>query len=170
MADDEKTPKKQDGLMHFFRKIPLFSDLSKSYLTSIYKLCSKKMLNEGEVLCNQGDISDSMYILIRGKLAVKIKKSATIATINPVGTIGELGVFTGEPRSATVQAMENSVLLVLKKNDLDSFIDKYQGVGVTIMRNVIQELSQRLRDDNIRLREFQRYIIDQEENKLKNIT
>ena len=123
MKEEEKARAEQKvKLVNFIQKIPVFSTLSPYKAKLILSLCSKIALEEKKILCKQGDSSDSMFILLQGKLAVKIKKSFTIATIHPVSSIGEMGVFTNEPRTATVEAMEKSILLCLQKSDLDKLV------------------------------------------------
>ncbi len=166
MKEAEKNRAEQKiRLLHFIQKIPVFSDLSIYKAKIILSLCTKKILKEGEILCRQGEDSKSMYILLSGKLGVMIKGSAPIATIHPVSSIGEMGVFTGEKRTATVQAMEQSSLLVLNKSDIDKLIDKDSLFGLDIMRKVIHILSERINEDNVKIREFQSYVISQEESK-----
>jgi CRP/FNR family transcriptional regulator, cyclic AMP receptor protein len=166
MKEEEKARAEQKvRLLQFIQKIPVFSDLSPYKAKIILSLCSKRILQEGELLCSQGEDSNSMYILLSGKLGVMIKGSAPIATIHPVSSIGEMGVFTGEKRTATVQAMAQSSFLVLHKSDLDKMIEKDSLFGLDIMRKVIHILSERISDDNVKIREFQSYVIGQEESK-----
>jgi len=166
MEDQEKT---QDGqekkMLDFIRKIPIFSDLSVDHAKRVLSRCRKLSLVERNILCSQGEPSDSLFILLTGKLAVRIKKSVTIATIYPVTSIGELGVFTGEHRSATVEAMEKSTLLRLEKSDIDQLIESDPALGVNLMRKVIKVLAERIAEDNVKIREFQNYIISQEDEK-----
>jgi len=145
------------------KRIPVFSDLSESNKKMILSISQKKILEAGEVLCNEGDDSTAMFILLVGKLSVKILNSATVATINPIGTIGEMGVFTGDTRSATVEAMEKSALLAIRSEDINTLIEKEPQIGLSIMRKVIKILAQRIQDHNIRIREFQNYILSQED-------
>ncbi len=166
MDNHEKTQAEQKKkLIDFIRKIPIFADLQPHYLQLVLSKCSKLTLYEKDILCAQGDPSDSMFILLKGKLAVRIKRSVPIATIYPGTSIGELGVFTGEPRSATVEVMEKAALLRLEKTDIDTLIENDPEFGVILMRRVIRILAERITEDNVKIREFQNYIIDQEENK-----
>ena len=161
-SENEKNGQKNRMLM-ILERIPVFSDLSDSYKNMLLSISQKKTLDAGEVLCREGDESNAIFILLVGKLSVKITKSATVATINPIGTIGEMGVFTGETRSATVEAMEKSALLAIRADDINMLIQKEPLLGLIIMRKVIKILAQRIQDHNIRIREFQNYILSQEE-------
>jgi len=162
-ADEKKRAEQKARLVMFLKKIPLFSDLPTMTLRKVLSICSKITLDEGQLLCEKGEESNAMYILLSGKLAVKVGDSAPVATIEPVNSIGEMGVFTGEPRSATVQAMEQSALLLLKRHDFNTLIKRDTDFGVKVMWKVIAILSERISADNKRMQDYQRYIISQEE-------
>ena len=159
-AENISDPKMK--LIALIEKVPFFVDLAAEDRQRVLSMCSKVTLNRGDILCSQGEQSTALFILLIGKLAVRIINSPTIATIDPVTSIGEMGVFTGEPRSATVEAMEKSALLRLDAADLNRFIEENPEIGIKVMRRVIRLLSERVNADNTRIREFQNYIIDQE--------
>lgn len=149
-------------LIALIENVPVFADLTAADRKRVLSRCSKLLLEPGGILCEQGEESTALFILLVGKLGVRIRKSATIATIVPVTSIGEMGVFTGESRSATVEAMEKSALLRLDAADLNTLIEENPLIGVKIMRRVIRILSERVSTDNTRIREFQNYIMEKE--------
>ena len=157
-------PAQIDQLQALIRKIPLFSGLTPDDAARILAGSHMRTLEGGTRLCTQGDDAGSLFILLKGKLAVSIKNSSTIATIHPVSSIGELGVFTEQPRNATVDAMEPSTVLEFRKADLDALIERVPALGVRIMQNVVRILSARIAEDNIKLREYQNYVISQFDN------
>ena len=152
-------------LLHFIKKIPIFSDLSEYHAKLILTICSKIVVPEGELLCRKGENSNSMFILLMGKLVVKLEDSTVVSTINPISSIGEMGVFTGEPRSANVEAVEKSNLLILNKRDIEMLITRDSKFGVDIMRKVIEVLSKRIAEDNVRMSQFKNYVVSKEEMK-----
>jgi CRP-like cAMP-binding protein len=163
MAEIERRDgEKRSGLEALVERVPVFADLTAEDRGRILARCTKVLLDPGGVLCVQGGESSSMFILLVGKLAVRIRGSSTLATIIPVTSIGEMGVFTGEPRSATVEAMEKSALLRLDAADLTAIIDEDPVIGVRIMRRVIRILAERVSTDNARIREFQNYLVERE--------
>ena len=162
-SDARNRAEQRQRLLTFLHKIPLFSDLPTSTLRKVLSICAKVALADGQILCKKGDPSNAMYILLTGKLAVKIRDDTPVAMIEPVNSIGEMGVFTGEPRSATVQAVKTSALLILKSSEMNALIRRDTEFGVRIMSKVIRILSERISADNFRIQEFQKYIISQEE-------
>ena len=78
-----------------------------------------------------------------------------MATILPVTTVGEMGVLTGQPRSATVEAIKESRVLALLKPRFDALLLEDKELSARIYRNVIHILAEKLVNDNIRLRDQQ---------------
>ena len=155
----------QPQLMGILGKIPIFADLNERYKRLILSVSKRINIKKGSVLCREGDVSDSMYILLFGKLSVSIKGSGTIATINPIGTIGEMGVFTDEKRSASVIAMTDCALMLIRADDINRLIEKETAFGNRIMRKVIRIMADRIQGHNARIREFQNYIMSLEKEK-----
>jgi CRP-like cAMP-binding protein len=155
----------QHQLLDILGKIPIFADLNERYKRLILSISRRINVKKGSVLCREGDVSDSMYILLFGKLSVSIKGSGTIATINPIGTIGEMGVFTDEKRSASVIAMTDCALMIVRAEDINRLLEKEPAFGNKIMRKVIKIMAERIQELNTRIREFQNYIMSIEKEK-----
>lgn len=163
MPDDKINKSAQkERIIALIEKVSIFSDLAADDRRRLLSACTKVTLKTGDILCSQGGESTAMFILLFGKLAVRITNSPVIATIDPVTSIGEMGVFTREPRSASVEAIEESALLRLAAEDLNRFIEQEPGIGVKIMRKIIRILADRVSADNTRIREFQNYIVDRD--------
>lgn len=105
----------------------------------------------GEKICQQGEPGDSFYIIKSGRLRVTAKnpRGEVFLSIELQGGqyFGEMALLTGEPRSATVEATEDSELLMLDKEDLRMIMrDNPQAAEV-----IGQVLAQRqLRTENAR--------------------
>lgn len=93
-----------------------------------------------------------MYILLSGELAVVTSEAVKRASIKPVATVGEMGVITAQPRSATVQATQPSNLFVIHKHQLDAALRDDQTMQSQIYLNIIGVLSDKLEGDNTQLR------------------
>ena len=72
----------------------------------------------GDWLFRQGEAGDSLYLLARGRLQVWIdtvdhgeRREALIAEVGPGETVGEISLLTGDPRSASIRAVRDSLLL-----------------------------------------------------------
>ena len=148
MADKSKL------LINSLKKIPIFDALPPNSVNLLVSLCEPRSLKEGEELCTGGTPSDEMYILLAGELSVTTEGGMLVATLTPVTTVGEMGVITGQPRSATVTAVRACRVLVLKRDCFDTAIQDDAALNSRVMRNFIEILARRVADDNVRLREF----------------
>ena len=112
-----------DTLVALLRKVPLFAELSDAALKTVSKLSRIESLSRGAVLIEQGDKSDSLYVVVRGRFLVQAD-DRLIAEIKEGEPIGELAFFTGEPRTATVVAGRNSQVLVFDRASYDKVVQQ----------------------------------------------
>lgn len=143
------------------KRVPLFAGLQPTQAVTLLKVCERRSLASGETLCRFGDRSDKMYILLSGELSVRTAEDTQIAKISPVAPVGEMGLFTEEPRSATVVASADSTLFVLGKYQLEGVMRNNHDTEVTVSRNVIATLANRIRQSNEELNHLRGLIADQ---------
>ncbi|OGG48481.1 MAG: hypothetical protein A3F84_16325 [Candidatus Handelsmanbacteria bacterium RIFCSPLOWO2_12_FULL_64_10] len=99
-----------------------------------------------------------MYILLDGQLVVRSRDGMPLATIDPIVTVGEMGIITGHPRSATVIAVKTSNTLVLHKMKFDLLLKRSPEAGLTIFRNLIGTLTDRISENNKQVASYQRQL------------
>jgi CRP-like cAMP-binding protein len=143
------------------KRVPLFAGLQPTQAVAVLKVCERRSLASGETLCQFGDRSDKMYILLSGALSIRTADGTQIAKLSPVAPVGEMGIFTDEPRSATVVATADSTLFVLGKYQLEGAMRQNKEIEVTISRNVIAILADRIRKSNDELNHLRSVISDQ---------
>ena len=142
-------------LIQLLKKIPIFDELPPTQVRTMLSLCESRTLGEDELLCESGTPSDEMYILLTGQLSVVTADGLRVATILPVTTVCEMGVVTGQPRSATVQTAKPCKILAIGKKRFDQLLGNDSDIASRIYRNVIHILSDKLVNDNVRLRDHQ---------------
>jgi CRP-like cAMP-binding protein len=89
------------------RKVPLFSGLSTSELKLLAFASQQLAFAPGEVLMRQGDPADCAYVILEGEVEVLGNTSGgdfVVAVLGANFMVGEIGVLTDAPRSATVRA------------------------------------------------------------------
>ena len=148
-------PETSKLLVQVLRKIPIFKGLSPSQVKMILSLCAHKSFRPGRQVCRSNTPSDEMYILLSGELVVSTLEGVRVATLLPVTTVGEMGVITGQPRSATVEASKPSNIFVIKKKQFDMMLRDDRDTRIMVYRNIIDVLSGKLTNDNVRLRDHQ---------------
>jgi len=145
---------KTKELVEVLTKIPLFHGLSPTQIRLILGQCSAKSVDPGTKVCVRGKPSDEMYVLLTGRLAIVADNAFRVATIRPVTTVGETGAITGQPRSATVEAVKPSQIRIIQKAKLDIILRGQRELKSRIFENVIRMLSDKLVQDNVRMRDF----------------
>jgi len=99
-------------------------------------------LASGGTLLRQGDISDDVYFVLSGRLrAFSENESGVRKILSEIGrgeTIGELALFTGEPRSASIVAVRDSLLLKVTRAMIERAIMQNPEVEISMTRLVIR--------------------------------
>jgi CRP/FNR family cyclic AMP-dependent transcriptional regulator len=108
-----------------------------------------RSLKAGEVLFQQGDMADRAFLVKTGKLEAAMqsgKKNIQLGDILAGEFVGEMAHITGEPRSATVKALEDSELIEIPLGTLDLLVFSKP----TWTKALLKTLCRRLREANLR--------------------
>ncbi len=107
-----------------------------------------KHLQQGELLFRQGDVGDSVCILVSGMLQVVLsEKDGSEKIVNEIErgeTVGEMSLLTGECRSANVYAMRESDVVTLSKEAFEHISRRYPEFRSTISTRIITRLRKTL--------------------------
>jgi CRP-like cAMP-binding protein len=122
------------------QSIPFLKGISESHLLYLTGNLMTKSLEKDEVLFNQGDESNGLFILLSGELSARVKvsqdKSVDILTVNPTDYIGEFGLIDGQPRSATIHATIASELAFFSQKSFDILIKDQEDLIRLIVSNL----------------------------------
>ena len=132
-------------------KIPMFQRLTPVQSLEILKVCRPRSFSPREVLVEHGSKGTEMYVLLTGKLVVTAPDGTPLTYLSPITTVGEMGVITGQPRTANVIADGSVSVFEISRIKFEVLIKKYPDIGFSIYRNVIHTLSQRLDTTNKQL-------------------
>ena len=138
-------------LLSVIRKIEIFDGLSAEQARKILNICEVREYPAEQSLCKKDAPSTAMYILLSGGLEIRLEEGVQVGSVVPGECVGEMGVLTGEPRSASVVAGQDSMALVIRKADLRQLVTRSPDVGLVIFSNVIEVLSSKLRESNIKV-------------------
>ncbi|HEC29493.1 MAG TPA: Crp/Fnr family transcriptional regulator [Gammaproteobacteria bacterium] len=134
------------------KKIPIFADLKDKEVKSIASHAVNKTFPKNSIIINEGDDTNSMYVILSGKIKVFLSnedgKEVILTMMGPGEYFGELAILDQAPRSASIMTMEPCKFSIISKNDFDkSLVDHPE-----IARTVITELTRMVRrlTDNIR--------------------
>jgi CRP/FNR family cyclic AMP-dependent transcriptional regulator len=108
----------------------------------------------GAFIFQEGDRSDAVIVLLTGRIKATSHTAAgnevVLAVRGPGALLGELSAIDGQPRSATVQALEPVTALVLPLSELEGFLHAHGRVAFLLMRI----MAERLRDADRKRIEF----------------
>jgi len=125
----------------------LFSALSPAAISDLESELEMFTLYGGEVLFRQGDIGDSMSIVIRGRVRVTVDdkngKANIVTELGAGELIGEMAVVTGESRSATVEAIRDTHIAKLSRSSFERFMTRHPLAAVQM---VSRKLARRLQE------------------------
>ena len=129
----------------FLATVPLFKSLHALELARFAELVREKNYPKGSVILFEDDPGDSLFIVRAGRVKVVLVAEdgrEVILGILSVGEhFGELSLIDEQPRSAHVIAMEDSALLVLRRDDFRKRVEANPSVAWSLLA----ELSRRLR-------------------------
>ena len=109
--------------MHLLSNIDLFKDFSEEMLQAMTDSFHLKKFKPEEVLFNQGDDGESLFVLVEGLLEVSLQiegKKRHLTFLRPGSFLGEMALLTGEKRSADVISCTESLVGELTKDSIMS--------------------------------------------------
>ncbi|HMA34234.1 MAG TPA: cyclic nucleotide-binding domain-containing protein [Chloroflexia bacterium] len=150
----------------FLQDLGLFEGLSREQLGRIASVCLERRYKPGDVIFAEYSRGDEMYFIHDGTLLVQISTHShgvspeaaatserrTIARLMPAQYVGEQAMVDDAVRSATVVSEGDSVLLQMRRADIERVCDEDPRIGYIFMRNVAQELSFKLRNTGLVMR------------------
>ena len=129
-------------------RTPFFADASTPLLAMVADASVTRTLVRGDVLFNEGDDGNQLYVVVEGK--IKLGRSSVdgrenlLALLGPGQMFGELSFFDPGPRSATATAVTDVELGVLGHDVLGPLVEDHTGVALAFLH----QLAERLRRTN----------------------
>lgn len=94
--------------------VDIFAPLSADETTMLAQAAVSHVFAPGEMVIRAGDPGSSMFVVHHGRVSVQVSENGrprTVATLNEGDFFGEMALFTGEPRTANVLALEETEVL-----------------------------------------------------------
>lgn len=136
----------------------LFSSLPTSEVQLLAGYLQGYRIVAGTIVFRETDPGNFMFLMIRGEM--EIYKADTggrmqdLVTVTRGNTVGEMSIIDQQPRSATCIAKEDSLVLVLSRNDFEKILADHQSLAVQLLSRIARLLSQRLRAQNVQMADF----------------
>jgi NTE family protein len=136
----------QDKVL-ILKRVPVFASCTEEQLLLIADRTRLLEYKKGEFIYRQGEQADAFYIVSSGRLrvfSIDGGRDQTLTVLHNGDTFGEISLLTGETHSATVQAINDTLILRLDQKDFEDVINRIPSLVLYLSRL----LSKRLRTRN----------------------
>jgi SulP family sulfate permease len=110
--------------------------------------CRRLEVHEGEIIARQGDAAGSMHFILEGRIGIVVDvgdgRTMRVRSLGRHTTIGEMGLITGHPRSATIIAEAESVLFELTAESYARIKKDEPALGQALLGYIVAVMSERL--------------------------
>lgn len=118
----------------------------------LLKYLERRELREGEILLKQGDLADEMFFVESGLVTIELEmpnnKRMRLRSIRGGATVGEMGLYLRNVRTASVFASRNSVVHRLSAQSLKEMQEKDPEIAALFHEWIVRLLAERIIDNN----------------------
>jgi CRP/FNR family cyclic AMP-dependent transcriptional regulator len=126
------------------KAVPLFASIPEDQLRMLAMVVTRKSAPRSTTIMAGGDPTDSLYIVLSGRLKVMMSdaegKEVILSILGPGEFFGEMGLIDDEPRSATVVTIEPCELLSVAKRDFKKALAENFEMTQAVMRGLVRRL------------------------------
>jgi len=134
----------QDQKCELLVNSTLFQNVSPPALEGLARYAKIKAFKTREEICRRGDMGNQIFIIAKGKVSLHTDsddgKELGFGFMGVGDIFGEIAVFDGGERTATVKAMEPAEILVIERRDLVPFLEKNPTVAIQLLATLAQRL------------------------------
>ena len=120
------------GRVRLLSEASIFARVPADHLADVAQEVEVMRCSAGENLFEKGSLGTTLYIVVSGAMRIHIGDDE-LAVLGAGSMLGELSAFDPEPRSASVTATEDSVLLALGRERMFDLVTEHREVGTAIM-------------------------------------
>jgi CRP-like cAMP-binding protein len=128
--------------------VPLFEGFSRKELVQLERVCEDLEVEQGTVLCKEGEVGREFFVLVDGKVRV-IRKGRRVVTLTGGDFLGEIALLTELPRTATVTAETTVRLFVLTSREFHAVLDQNPKVERKVLRALARRLAETSSDPTL---------------------
>ena len=135
------------------RRVKILASMTDEQIERFTKFAEVERVSQFAVIVKQGDPGDAMYFILDGELRVRIDVAGreTVLTTLGVGEFfGDISLFDSGPRSADVVANQDSTVVKISAQALDTIAKEAPDLAATFLRAIGRTLTARIRADNKR--------------------
>ena len=126
------------------KAVPLFTSFPDDQLRMLTTMVTRRSAARSTTIMAGGDATDSLYIVLSGRLKVMMSdsdgKEVILTILGPGEFFGEMGLIDDEPRSASVVSIEPCELLSIAKRDFKKCLTDSHDMAMHVMRGLVKRL------------------------------
>src|SRR6266850_1596795 len=129
------TESDQGPLIERLSAVDIFAPLSAEETVTLAKTSVRHVFAPGEVVIRAGDAGSSMFVVHNGRVQVQVNENGRarpVAVLNEGDFFGEMALFTGEPRTANVVALEETEVLEIGHAAMKHLFETNPGLAESI--------------------------------------
>src|SRR3990172_1311471 len=126
------------------KNVPIFSELGRRDLERLSKLMVPRAVKAGEVIIKEGDQAAGFFVISAGKVevvrGVDSADAQVLNTLGPGDFFGEMALFEGFPRVASVRATEDTECLAMTRWDFMAEMKNHPEIAVSMLPVLVRRL------------------------------
>jgi small-conductance mechanosensitive channel/CRP-like cAMP-binding protein len=131
------SPPKPLALRDLLRQVVYFKNFTDLELRQLIEIGYRQRLRVSDILFQEGDPGDAFYIILSGSVEVFVEQlNKHLTRLHPGQFLGELSLMLGVPRTATVRAVEETILFVINHKGFENLLREHPELA----EEIIQEL------------------------------
>jgi CRP/FNR family cyclic AMP-dependent transcriptional regulator len=127
------------------KTIPLFSELNDTDLKEIVKVAIRQVYKKDNMILVEEEVGSTMFIILDGRVKIsrisEEGREVILSILSEGDFFGEMSILNGQTRSANVVTLEDSEILVIRREDFLHMLHNYPQIAI----NLLKELAHRLR-------------------------
>jgi len=132
------------GREEMLKNVPIFSELGRRDLERLSRLMVPRTMRAGEVIIKEGDQAAGFFVISSGKVevvrGVDSGNPQVLNTLGPGDFFGEMALFEGFPRNATVRATEDTECLAMTRWDFMAEMKNHPEIAVSMLPVLVRRL------------------------------
>lgn len=125
--------------------VPIFNHLEVEQLQDVMQVVKSVTYKRGEILFHAGDESDSLYIVNQGHVKIyrlsDLGREQLVRLLYPGDFTGELALFKATVLENFAEAVEDSQICVIKRDDLQQLLLKYPSISIKVLNEFANRLA-----------------------------
>jgi hypothetical protein len=130
----------------FLKRVPLFSNLPPAELKQVAAIATELFYLDSDIIAQQGDPGDEMYIIVSGEVLVMADhgghSASVLARRGPGEYVGEMAIISQEPRMASLVAQGDVRVLNIEQAQFEAILRERPDTSLAVMRVLCARLKE----------------------------